>query len=58
MSAKQLNGEITMKRWLIEESARENVSPSAIAQRLSRGHYPDLRLRRVNQRVIYVRATV
>jgi hypothetical protein len=45
---------IPMKRWWIEEGKREGVSEHAIAQRIHKGKYPNLRVRRVNSRVVFV----
>jgi len=49
-------GEVPLKRWVVEESIREGVTPSAIYNRLFRGKYPALGQRRVNGRVIFVPA--
>ena len=48
--------EIPMKQWVFEQAAREHLSPSAVAQRVHRGHY-HLSLHRINSRVVYVRIT-
>lgn len=46
--------EITLKQWLIEQAERESRSVSAIRERVYRGKYPDLKLRRVNSKVVFV----
>lgn len=51
---RQRKGEIPMKQWRFREAAGNSVSPSSIANRLMRGKYPDLKIRRVNKRVVYV----
>lgn len=46
-----------MKQWRAEQAQREGVTEGCIANRLSRDkqkYYPNLRLRRVNQRVVFV----
>ena len=57
MSAKQHINEIQMKQWRAHEARKHGVSESAIAMRLSRGGYPDLQTRRLNQRIVFVVAT-
>jgi hypothetical protein len=48
-------GELRLKQWLVEEAARRLVTPQCIRERLWLGHYRGkLKLRRVNQRVIFV----
>ncbi len=47
-------GEIQMKVWREAESRRLGVGEGAIAMKLNRGGYPELRVRRVNKRVVYV----
>lgn len=49
--------EIPMKQWRSEEASRLGVSEACIQNRLVRNkekYYPNLRLRRVNQRVVFV----
>lgn len=46
--------EIPLKQWVYEQADKDNVSDRAIWQRIARGKYPHLRLRRVNKRVIFV----
>ena len=46
--------EIPLKQWIAEEAQRKSLSEDAIHQRKQRGLYPDLKLRRVNKRVIFV----
>jgi hypothetical protein len=43
-----------MKQWRHEEAIREGVTDCAIANRLRRGKYPNLKIKRVNARVVYV----
>ena len=43
-----------MKQWRMEEAERCGVTDTAIAQRLGTGWYPKLKIRRVNQRVVFV----
>jgi len=45
---------IPMKRWRMEEARKEGVCDIAIAMRLTRGKYPDLKIRRHNKRVVFV----
>ena len=47
-------GEIPMKQWVHAEALREGVRPNAIYNRISRGLYPNMAVRRVNKRVIFV----
>jgi hypothetical protein len=53
MSAKK--SEIPLKTWLYDEAQRLGISPVGVHHRLQRGHYPKLKLRRVNPRVIFVK---
>lgn len=46
---------LTMKSWRRAEAERLGLSESAIAMRIARGKYPDLRTYHVNQRVVFVR---
>jgi hypothetical protein len=48
-------GEIQMKNWISEQRSDTGLTKSAIVMRLKRGKYPNLTLRRVNQRVVFVR---
>lgn len=50
----QQPNEITLKAWVYTEAEREGVKPTTIYNRISRGKYPALRLRRVNHAVIFV----
>ena len=46
-----------MKEWLSQEAKRTGMKPQTIYMRLSRKrefYYPTLKLRRVNQRVVFV----
>ena len=48
-------GEIQMKNWVAQEAARQGVKPNTIyAWRRRYGAYPNLKLRRVDARLIYV----
>lgn len=46
--------EIPFKRWRYEEGDRLGLKAQSIFMRVQRGHYPYLRLRRVNKRVVFV----
>lgn len=46
--------EVPFKEWITAEAKRAGVTASAIYNRISRGEYPDLKLRRVNRRVVFV----
>ena len=48
-------GEITLKQWVQTEAEYRHTTASAIHNRINRGCYPNLVLRRVNQRVIFVK---
>lgn len=50
--------EIPMKQWRMEQAEREGCCENNIALRLARGKYPDLKIRRVNKRVVFVKITV
>jgi hypothetical protein len=50
-----LPGEITMKDFLEAEASRIGLTRSAVANRISRGKYSHLKLRRVNRRVVFVK---
>ena len=55
ITIKQEQGdEIPMKQWRAEEAIHSCVTDTAIAHRLKRGWYPNLKLRRVNKRVVFV----
>jgi len=46
-----------MKEWLSQEANRTGMKPQTIYMRLNRKpefYYPTLKLRRVNQRVVFV----
>lgn len=47
-------GEIPFKQWAAEAARQTGLTPEAMALRYRQGKIP-LRVRRVNQRVIYVR---
>lgn len=46
--------EIPLKEWCYEQGVANGVTPHAIYYRWIRGKYPGLKVRRVNQRVVYV----
>jgi hypothetical protein len=46
--------EIPMKRWRMEQAVREQSSPTMVAKRLAIGLYQNLKIRRVNKRVVFV----
>lgn len=48
-------GEMPMKQWRVLQAELTGLSPITIAMRLRRGKYPDLKIRRVNKRVVYVK---
>ncbi len=47
-------GEVLLKVWVDEEAQRTGLKPTAVYNRIQRGKYPELKLRRVNARTIYV----
>ena len=49
-----LPNEIHLKQWLLEEAERKGISTKAVWYRLNRGKYPDVTVRRVNKRVVFV----
>lgn len=49
------SGEITLKQWIAEEAERTCMSFRAIEGRFGRGKYPNLPIRRVNSRTIFVK---
>jgi hypothetical protein len=54
----QVGKEIPMKEWLSQQAEATGMTPSAVYMRLTRDkpkYYPNLQLRRVNQRVVFVR---
>lgn len=48
-------GEVSWKEFLISEAGRCGVKPATIAMRIYRGKYPSLKLRRLNQRRVFVK---
>lgn len=48
-------GEILFKAWVKDEAERCGVKLTAIYNRVARGKYPKLKMRRVNPRLIYVK---
>ena len=47
-------GELRLKTWVIGEAERCGVCEVAIHQRIKHNKYPDLVIRRVNKRVVFV----
>ena len=47
-------GEITYKQWVRDRAVDDDVSEDAIYYRRAAGKYPDLKVRRVNGRVMFV----
>lgn len=43
-----------MKRWRLEEAERLGIKPVGVAMRIARKKYPDLKVWRVNSRVVLV----
>lgn len=50
-----LPGEIPLKQWVAEQALKLDLTSGAIWQRLARKKIPLPPLRRVNQRVVFVR---
>lgn len=50
-----LPSEIPLKQWVAEQALKLDLTPGAIWQRLTRKTIPEPPLRRVNQRVVFVR---
>jgi hypothetical protein len=50
----QRPNEIPFKQWRAEQAAREHVHENSIWYRLKAGKYPQLKLRKVNKRVVFV----
>ena len=47
--------EIPLKQWCAEDAIRDGcVTESAVWQRVKKGKYPMLKLRKVNKRVVWV----
>ena len=46
-------GEISMKDFATREMEAHGISRPAVSMRLKRGHYPGLKIRRVNKRVLF-----
>jgi hypothetical protein len=44
-----------MKRWRMEQAEREGCCENNICAKLSKGAYPNLKIRRVNKRVVFVK---
>jgi len=49
--------ELAMKEFLMNESARLTLKPGTIWQRMKDGKYPQINVRRVNRRIVYVSQT-
>jgi len=47
--------EVPMKQWRMEQAVREGCSESHVSMRLAAGAYPNLKIRRVNARVVFVK---
>ena len=47
--------EISLKQWVHDEAERTGLKPASIYNRLNKGKYPGLKLRKVNKRIIWVR---
>lgn len=54
MSTSNCARSIPLKQWRFEEAMREGVGAHSIMLRIIRGRYPDLKLSRVNARVVFV----
>lgn len=48
-------GEMWIKEWSVNEMNRTGLGRTAIHQRLHGGKYPNVTLRKVNKRVVFVR---
>lgn len=55
ISPNQPKKEIPLKQWVAEMAHNLGLTERAIHKRLKQGYYPNLQLRRVNQRVVFVR---
>ena len=54
MSAKSQPMEVPMKQWRMTEAERLGLSETGVDYRLRSGKYPNLNVRRVNKRVVWV----
>jgi hypothetical protein len=45
---------VPLKQWCAEEAQRSGVMPITIYHRIYRGLYPQLPLKRINKRVVFV----
>ncbi len=45
---------IPLKAWVIDEAIKEGVERITVYHRIYRGKYPNLPLKRVNKRVVFV----
>lgn len=50
----ELQTEIPLKQWRAEEAERCGIGQNAVDRRMAAGKYPNLKLRRVNKRVVFV----
>lgn len=53
-----VEGEVALKVWVADEARRTGRTMAAIYKRIYSGCYPDMRLRRVNKRVVFVKTTL
>jgi len=49
------DGELRLKEWVYERARVEQATPLAVYSRFWRGQYNQLQVRRVNQRVVFVK---
>lgn len=49
------NGEAQLRDWLNAEGVRLQLSAHAVYRRLHRGKYPNLKIRRANARMVFVK---
>lgn len=47
-------GEVQMKEFLMAEADRRGVTPTTVWVDLKRGRYPDVEVRRVTTRLVFV----
>ncbi len=50
----KIDGAVTMKEFTMIESERLGIKPNSIASRIIRGKYSNLKIRRINSRVVFV----
>lgn len=46
--------EVPLKQWCAEEALRLGITPNGVYERMRRGKYPAIAVRRVNKRVVLV----